>query len=70
MPLWQPIQLLRKTLLSPPGLRVTSCRIRSGGRDGVVHLLHVAAQVIQQREAEHRAVRAVDEERFRRTRAK
>ena len=30
----------------------------------VVHLLHVAAHVVQHREAEHRAVRAVDEERF------
>ena len=37
---------------------------------GVVHLLHVAAHVIHQREAEHRAVGAVDEERLRRRRAR
>ena len=32
MPLWQPMQLLRNTRLSPPGLRLTSWRMRSGGR--------------------------------------
>ena len=64
MPLWQPTQLLRKTRLSPPGLRLTSWRMRSGATRRVLHLLEVAAHVIHQREAEHRAVRAVDEERL------
>ncbi len=32
MPLWQPMQLFRKTRLSPPGERLTSWRMRSGGR--------------------------------------
>ena len=32
MPLWQPMQLLRNTRLSPPGERLTSWRMRSGGR--------------------------------------
>ena len=32
MPLWQPIQLFRNSRLSPPGLRLTSWRMRSGTR--------------------------------------
>src|SRR5258708_37404991 len=32
MPLWQPMQLFKNKVLTPPGLRVMSWRIRSGGR--------------------------------------
>ncbi len=34
MPEWQAMQLLRNRRLSPPGLRLTSWRMRSGGRVG------------------------------------
>ena len=62
MPLWQPMQLFKNKVLTPPGLRVTSWRMRSGGRVMSMTVCRSLHRWFIMVKRNMRAVRAVHEE--------